>query len=171
MKIVSIAISRFGMKTLLYDLFACAVITFIPAFSHMTSIPVYYFDPIRIILFLSIIYTSKENVYLLTLILPFFSFMISQHPVFLKSWLMSSELTLNVFLFFYLNKRFENTYISIAVSIIASKIYYYAGKFVLISLGLLSMDFVATPIYYQIIVWIALSLIVGYVIKKKKVSN
>ncbi|MHB9041680.1 MAG: hypothetical protein ACYC4T_13585, partial [Melioribacteraceae bacterium] len=109
-----------------------------PALSHLIAIPIYLLDPMRIILLLSIVHTSKKNVFLLALALPLLSFIISAHPYFVKSLLIASELMINAFLFFYLIKFFKNSFMSALVSIAISKVYYYLVKFSLIGFGIIS---------------------------------
>jgi hypothetical protein len=170
MNSVSTAISKYDFKTVIYDILALLVVTFTPAFSHLTAIPIYLLEPMRIILLLSIVYTSKKNVYLLTFVLPFFSFIISAHPSFAKSWLIASELTINIFLFFYLIKLFKNSFASTILSITISKIYYYLLKFSFISLGLISTELISTPIILQIIIALSISLYIGFFFKKERLG-
>jgi hypothetical protein len=171
MKATSITFSKPDIKTVVYDLIAVSIVTLTPALSHTLSIPIYYFDPMRIILLLSVLYTSRANSYLLTLVLPIFSFIISEHPVLLKSWLISSELTLNIFLFFYLTRKINNTFAAVLLSIIISKIYYYTLKFSFVSMGLIDGEIFSTPVIYQVIVFLALTLVIGYFFKKKKIAD
>ncbi|MHB8929324.1 MAG: hypothetical protein ACYC5R_01865 [Melioribacteraceae bacterium] len=166
----STTISKYNYKTAIYDILALAVITFIPALSHLIAIPIYLLDPMRIILLLSIVHTSKKNVFLLALALPLLSFIISAHPYFVKSLLISSELMINAFLFFYLIKFFKNSFTSALVSIAISKVYYYLVKFSLIGFGIISTELVSTPIILQIIVAVLLSVYLWFFFRKERLN-
>lgn len=166
MNLNSVAIEKINIKDILYDLIAISVIFLIPTISHLTSFPFYYFEPMRILLLASLVHTSKKNVYILTFLLPLFSFMISSHPTFTKAWLISSELTLNVFLFLFVSKFLKNFYISMLLSVLASKIYYYVIKLALINFGFISGELFTTPFIYQIVVTLVVTFYVGFFYKE-----
>ena len=170
MKSLSLAASKNNYKTIIYDILALVVITFAPALSHLTAIPIYLLEPMRIILLLSIVHTSKKNVYLLAVALPVLSFIISAHPTILKSALISSEMMLNVFLFFYLLRCLKNSFPAAAISILISKVYYYLLKFTFISFGLISTELISTPIMLQTIVGISISIYLWFFFKKERTN-
>jgi hypothetical protein len=154
------------LLTGIFDFSAIALIFFVPAISHCLALPVYIIEPMRIILILSILYTAKTNAYILAFTLPMFSFIVSAHPVFLKMLLITIELTFNVWLFFVIQKYLKYAFISVFISIIASKSIYYILKFILISTALLDTGLVSTPLSIQVILTIALSLFTLIFIKK-----
>ena len=157
------------IKTYLIDLLLISFIYFLPAISHLFAFPIYYLDPMRIALVITLAHTAKRNSYLIALTLPLVSFLISSHPQIIKSVLISSELLINLALFFYLSKRIKNEFISLSVSIIASKIFYYAAKYLLINAGMINDSLVSTPIYYQVIAMTGLSIYLYLInIKNKK---
>jgi len=170
MKSISLSLAKYSYKTVIYDILALAVITFAPAISHMLALPIYLLEPMRIILLLSIVHTSKRNVYLLAVALPLFSFIISAHPTVIKSLLISSEMMLNVFLFFYLLKYSRNSFLPAVASIFLSKIFYYTMKFALISFGLITAGLVTTPIILQLIVGISISVYLWFFFRKETIS-
>lgn len=162
----TIALERKNYKDVMYDLFALAFIFFVPTLSHLTTIPLYYFEPMRILLLASLVHTSKRNVYILTFLLPIFSFIVSSHPSFYKAWLISAELTINVFLFLFLIRIFKNNYLSVIISVIISKFFYYSIKYFLIQFGLIDGALISTPILYQILVTLIITFYVGFFYKK-----
>lgn len=170
MKSFSLTLAEYNYKTIVYDILALAVIVFTPALSHLTAIPIYLLEPIRIILLLSIVHTSKKNVYALTIALPVLSYVISAHPTILKSFLISSEMMLNVFLFFYLIKFFKNSFAPAIISILISKLYYYLLKFGFISFGLISTELISTPIILQAIVGITISIYLWFFFKNERIN-
>jgi hypothetical protein len=61
-------------KTAILDVTALLIIYLTPAISHLFSFPVYLLEPMRIMLILAVVHTSRKNAYLLALTLPLFSF-------------------------------------------------------------------------------------------------
>ena len=154
------AINNIGLKKLrviTYDLIALSVIYLIPTFSHVFNIPIYYMDPMRLMVFLVVVHTDRKNAYLIAATLPLVSFIASSHPVFIKSLTMSVELLLNVWLFYEFSSLFKNNFIPAALSIIVSKIVYYVVKYFLVSISLITTDIISTPFYFQIAVLLIIS--------------
>ncbi|HEY9114331.1 MAG TPA: hypothetical protein VIN10_06495 [Bacteroidales bacterium] len=158
-------------KSLGLDFIALAIIYFIPALTHLFSFPLYYIEPMRIMVILAIAHTTKRNAYLLALTLPLFSLLVSGHPVFYKSLLMSVELSLNVFLFYQISKKVENQFFSMLVSVILSKTIYYVLKFALISFTILNFDLISTPLLIQLFIAVAVSAYVFIVVYRKKFDS
>lgn len=142
---------------ILFDLLAVAFVYFLPAISHLLSVPVYLADPMRIVILLAVIHTSFRNSYLIALTLPLFSFLIASHPVAIKSLLISAELLLNIYLFYKLSDYLKNSFTLMFVSILISKIFYYAVKYLLLSSTLLEGELVSTSLYIQLIVMVIIS--------------
>jgi len=147
------------IKYIIFNLLALLFIYLVPAISHLLSFPVYYLEPMRIMLILAIVHTSRKNAYLIALTLPLFSMLISAHPALVKTSLITGELLLNVWLFFFFEKMSNKT-LAIFLSIIVSKIFYYLVKFILITLVLMSGDLISTPMYIQFLMLFVFS---GYI--------
>ena len=139
-------------KIVIYDFIALSIIYLIPTLSHIFNFPVYYLDPMRLMVFLVIIHTNKKNSYIIAATLPLVSFIASSHPVFIKSLTMSVELLLNVWLYYELSKMFKNKFLPAALSIFVSKVVYYGVKYLLVSAALLSTSIISTPLHFQIVV-------------------
>jgi hypothetical protein len=156
------------IKPALLDVFALAFIYFLPAISHLLSIKLYLIEPMRVMLVLALVHTHKKNAYLLALTLPLFSFLISAHPVFVKTMLISAELVVNVALFYFLVKRLQ-VLAAIFVSIWLSKMFYYSLK----SLAMLSIlpgdSLVSTPLLIQLATSLVFSLYLFAFFKKEKI--
>jgi hypothetical protein len=148
------------IRTVVFDLMALLAIYLVPAISHLLSLPVYFIEPMRIMLILALVHTSRKNAYLIALTLPVFSFLISAHPTLIKTSLITAELLINVWLYFFLVKKISNNALSILLSIIVSKIFYYLVKLLLINSVLMTGNLISTPIYIQVIMLFVLS---GYV--------
>jgi hypothetical protein len=110
----------------------------------------------RLIVIISIIHTSRNNSYLLAVLLPLISFVFSNHPSIAKSFILSGDLLLNIFLFYFL-KRWYNVFLSMAISIILSKIAYYLAKYLLIQFSMIEGGLISTPLYIQLIIIVVLS--------------
>jgi hypothetical protein len=148
------------VKNIVFNLLALLFIYLVPAISHLLSFPVYYLEPMRIMLILAIVHTSRKNAYLIAFTLPLFSLLISAHPSLIKTSLVTGELLLNIWLFFFLSEKLANKTLNIFLSIIASKIFYYLIKFLLITSLLMSGDLISTPMYIQMIMLFVFS---GYI--------
>ncbi|MFP4023297.1 MAG: hypothetical protein ACLFVR_02130 [Thiohalospira sp.] len=160
-------LNRQNIQSILFDIAAIAFIYFVPAISHLLSLPVYYIEPMRLMLILALVHTTKKNAYLIALTLPLFSFLISAHPVFPKMILIAFELSLNVFIFYALVNKFKTTFFPILISIIASKMVYYGIKFGLIQLAILKSGFISTPIAMQLTTTLVFSVYLYLFFKKK----
>jgi hypothetical protein len=147
------------IKNVVFDLIALLAIYLVPSVSHLLGFPVYYLEPMRMMLILGIVHTSRKNAYLIALTLPLFSMIISTHPSLIKTSLITGELLLNVWLFFFFEKMSNKT-LAIFLSIIVSKIFYYLVKFILITSVLMSGDLISTPMYFQILMLFVFS---GYI--------
>ncbi|OGU59397.1 MAG: hypothetical protein A2V66_16140 [Ignavibacteria bacterium RBG_13_36_8] len=160
--------SKENLKNILFDIFALAFIYFLPAISHLLVIPIYLFEPMRIMMILSLAHTTKKNTYVIAISLPLFSFFVSAHPLILKSLLMAAELILNIWLFYFILHRIKNVFGSILLSIIISKMFYYLVKYFLIVSALLSMELFSTPLYLQVITTLVFSFYILFVWRKKE---
>ena len=134
------------------DAFALLLIFAVPALSHLTAVPFYLLDPMRIAVLGALLCTgSTKNSLALSIALPLMSLVLSGHPVFPKCALIAVELAANVLLFAWLAKKM-NAGIAVFISIIASKVLYYALKAAVLSAGLLEMGLVSTSLWIQLVV-------------------
>lgn len=138
------------VKPAVFDIIALSVIYLVPVFSHLFAVPIYYAEPMRLMLVLSIMFTSKRNAFIIAATMPLFSMMVSGHPIFYKALIMSGELLLNVSVYFFLVEKIKNKFSSMALSILFSKAAYYGLKILLINLALIGGDLIATPIIFQL---------------------
>jgi len=155
------------IRLVIFDILAISFIFLLPSFSHLVGIPLYIFDPMRFALFLAILITNKKNSYAIALLLPLVSFLISSHPYFYKVFLISGELLLNVWLFYFFVEKFKNVFLSSLTSIIVSKTIYYLFKFAFISFLLINDTLVSTSIIIQVVVSLALSIVMAILFRKE----
>jgi hypothetical protein len=111
----------------------------------------------RVIIVISMVHTSKENAYILAVLLPAASYLFSDHPSIIKTFILSGDLLLNIFLYFSLIKFKVNKFLLMSICIVASKLAYYLAKYLLIQFSVLKGDLIATPLYIQVLIVIILS--------------
>ena len=156
------------IRLFVFDFALITFIYFIPTLSHVTSIPFYMLEPMRVAIVFCIIYTNRKNSLIIALTLPIFSFIISAHPVFYKSLLVALELFINISLFYEISKRLKNIFIVMVISIMSAKIFYYLAKYIFLNISLISGDLIATSIWIQFLIAILLSLYAAIVLKKNE---
>lgn len=162
-----LSLNRDKITTLLVDISAVLVILFAPAMAHLLSFPVFYVEPMRIMLVLALVHTNRKNAYALAVALPLFSFIFSAHPHFINALIMSAELALNVFLFYELSKQFKNAFASVFLSIVISKIGYYAVTISLVQLAVISTPLVAIPVLVQLLMASVFGIYAMIILKKQ----
>ena len=150
--------SNIKIRTAIIDFFALAFIYLLPTLSHLSGIPFYYLEPMRIVVLLSILYTHRWNSLLLALTIPLFSFLIASHPSIIKVLLLTIDLTANILLFIFFVSRIKQTYLAVFLSIGISKIIYYLLKYSVMQFNIMDGALVTTPLYIQIIITVVLSL-------------
>ena len=140
----------------------------LPAISHIFPLPLYLFDPMRVLLFVGYILSKNiRNSYFLALSIPLFSFLLTGHPVFFKSIIISAELLLNIILLdYFIVKTKKHIAIYMFLSIIISKIFYYSLKYILLNLGLLNGVLVSTSIFAQLITIVSITAVFAFFIKE-----
>lgn len=154
----------------LFDIIVILSILVITTVSHFISaFPLFVLEPIRIAILLSMLYTSRYNSIILAVILPLFSSVISSHPELFKSLIMCVELMSNVLIYNYICNRKINRIYPIFVSIVLSKILYYILKTVLLYLGLMHGQLLATNIFIQMAITVILS--GAFFLLNKKIKN
>lgn len=146
-----------NLKTLVIDFIGLLLVYFLPELSGLLNFPFYLFEPMRVMIIISIVHTSRNNSYLLALLLPLISFVLSNHPSIAKTFILSGDLLLNVFLFYFL-KKWYNVFLSMALSITLSKLAYYLAKYLMIQFSLIEGGLISTPIESQVIMILILSI-------------
>jgi hypothetical protein len=161
--------SRKTITSIVFDILALAFIYFVPTISHMLNFPLYLIEPMRIALILALVHTSKQNAYIIALTLPIFSYLVSAHPVLYKMMLISGELIINVWLFYFIFNRTKNAFVSILSSIVLSKAIYYLAKFIAIAIVFkVNENIVSTSLYIQAATTLVFSLYLGLMFRNGK---
>jgi hypothetical protein len=163
----TLALDRPVFKAITINALLCAGVVAIPSLSHATALPLYKFEPMRLLLFVAIVAAGRRNTLLLALWLPLLSLLTSGHPAFPKVVLIQGELVVNTWVFFEIFRRSNRFALAAAVSIIASKFVYYTAKYVLIKAALMTGDVVATPWTYQLTAFLFILLAGDFVCRLK----
>ena len=162
--------SRVITKSLVTDILLLGVIYLLPTISHLLAFPLYLLDPMRIVIFASILLScNKYNSYLLAATVPLFSYYIGGHPIFMKSVIIAVELLVNVMLFWFLLKRWKNMFLVTLFSIILAKFVYYALKIIFIEIGWIQIELISTSVYLQIVVALVISILMHIIINKQDI--
>ena len=163
-KTVSISI-----RNILSDVVALLFVLFVPTLSHLSSVPFYLLDPMRLAV-LGVLLATRDwkNSLALAVVIPLFSMAISGHPVFPKCLLISVELATNILLFEGLMRLMGKYYAkrpgivsgaSAFLSILLSKGVYYLLKWMVIAFDWMNMELISTGLWIQLLVALAVSVI------------
>ena len=158
-------------KIAVTDLVVLTAVYFIPVFVHATAFPLYYFEPMRLLLFAAyLISRNNANAFLLALTLPLVSTIFPpHHPPFYKAVIMSLELFVNVACFVWaVNKIKWPAFVLFFISTVISKVFYYGLKFVFIKMSLIQGELITTSLLTQLITLTILSLLFAIFYRRKK---
>jgi hypothetical protein len=157
----------FRYSTAITDIAALVFVGLVPAASHLFKIPVYYIEPMRVMLVLALLYSSKWNAFALALVLPLFSFLVSGHPAPIKMLIIMAELLLNAWLFLYFYQKTRRSFLSAFGSIIISKVFCYAMYLVVFSMVFVKAEAEMTFLLAQMILTLLLSSLVWIIISRR----
>lgn len=155
-------------RSVLLNIAGIAFVYLVPTFSHLLAAPVYYLEPMRLMVILGLVHTNRTNAVIMSLTLPAFSFLISSHPAILKASLISVELLANVILFVGLSKKVKEVAFAALISIVASKLFYYSIKAILLSSALMEGSLISTPLMVQAMMTLIFSAYIYQFLGKKK---
>jgi len=156
-------LNRHG-RTILIDIALLAALYLVPTFSHVTALPLYLFEPMRVALIIAMLFTTRANAFLLALTLPLASFLLSGHPAPFKALLMGIELMVLVASYGYLAEKLRVPAVAaLTAAILVGKLVYYAMKYAALSAGLLGGSLVSTPLQTQVLLALGTAVIFGLV--------
>lgn len=145
------------LKSLIISLCGLLLVYFLPDISSLLKIPLYLFEPMRVMIIIAIVHTTKVNAYILAVLLPAVSYLFSNHPSVIKVLILSGDLILNIFFYYRLIKFRVNKFLLMSLCIFGSKLAYYLVKYLLIQFSVMAGDLIATPLYIQFLIVISLS--------------
>lgn len=161
-------------RTVITDIVVLVLVYFIPAFTHATQFPLYYFEPMRLLLFAAyLISPNHKNAYLLAITLPLISTIFPpHHPPFYKAVIMSLELFVNVACFHWMINKFKwQPAILFFISTVISKIFYYTFKYFFIKLTLIDGALITTDLLTQLGTLTGLSILFALFYKRQQTKN
>ena len=154
-------------KVVLLDLVAFAIVFFVPVLAHRINFPVYMIEPMRLMVIISVAHSTKANSFLLAFTLSLFSYAVSGHPELLKTVVMTVEMGVNVFLFYFLLSKLHSVFFSMVTAIITSKVLCYALYLVLFSMSFLKEEAETSFLIAQVVTTLLFSAYVSFFLKKK----
>lgn len=157
----------FRYRTAITDIAALVFVGLVPAASHLFKIPIYFIEPMRVMIVLALLYSSKWNAYALAIVLPLFSFLVSGHPAPVKMMVIMAELVLNVWLFLFFYQKSKMPFLSAFGSIILSKIFCYVMYLVVFSMAFVKAEADMTFLFAQMILTLLLSSLVGIIFSRR----
>jgi hypothetical protein len=141
-----------SIKYMVFDGMAVAFIILAPAMAHLLSFPLYYLEPMRVMLILAMVHTTKQNGYLLAMILPFCSWIFSGHPELIKMLIITVELVANVAVYYWLKGRNSRSFTAMLISILASKLLCYLLYWMVFSSAFMASETGTTFLAVQLVV-------------------
>ena len=67
-------------NTVLIDSALLAALYFLPSLSHVTALPLYMLEPMRVALIIALLFTNRTNAYFIAFTIPLASAVITGHP-------------------------------------------------------------------------------------------
>jgi hypothetical protein len=159
------------LRTAITDIAALTFVGLVPAASHLFKIPIYFIEPMRIMLVLALLYSSRWNAFALAIVLPLFSFLVSGHPAPVKMMIIIAELVLNAWLFLYFYRNTNKAFLSTFGSIILSKLFCYAMYLVVFSVAFVKAEAETTFLIAQAILTLLLSSLVWLILYRRQLSQ
>jgi hypothetical protein len=157
-------------RTVITDAAALVFVAFVPAASHLFKVPIFYIEPMRIMLMLALLFSSRLNAYALAIVLPLFSFLVSGHPTPVKMLVIIAELLLNAWLFLLFYRNTKMAFLSTFSSILLSKVFCYAMYLVVFSMAFVKAEAQITFLISQMILTLLLSCIFWLILYRRKLQ-
>lgn len=155
-------------STVITDIAALTFVGFVPAASHLFNVPIYFIEPMRIMLLLALLYSSRWNAYVLAIVLPLFSFLVSGHPAPVKMIIIMAELILNAWLFLLFYQNTKKAFLSTFGSILLSKLFCYAMYLVVFSMAFVKAEAETAFLIAQLLLTLTLSSVVWIILKRSQ---
>jgi hypothetical protein len=148
----ALAVINRHRNVLLLDVVLLTALYLIPSFSHLTAMPLYKLEPMRIALIIALLFTNRANTYLIAFTIPLASAWVTGHPEPFKAVLIGIELSIMVASYAYLvEKKRIPAFVALTAGIVFGKLIYYAMKYVALGAGWLGGSLISTPIQIQLV--------------------
>ena len=167
--IVSVSKTKSVVRVAMFDALILGVICAVPTLSHVLALPLYKMNPMLLCLLVGMLLVKdRRNAYLLALLMPTVSMMVSGMPVLMKALCMTGELLTIVGVMQLMEngkRKTENVFLRVLLAILAGKVVYYALKALVIAPVVL----IETDVWLQLVVVAVYG--VGYGLLKLKIDN
>ena len=168
----ALATLRTHRNVILIDILLLAALYLLPSFSHLTALPLYKLEPMRIALVVALLFTHRTNAYLIALTIPLASAWITGHPPPLKAVLMGIEFSILVATYAHLVRKDRMpVFVALAAGILLGKAVYYSMKYVALSAGWLGGSLITTPVQTQLILGLGTAVVFALVVHKRGQSQ
>lgn len=160
------ALAAFGKhrNTFLIDVALLAALYFLPSLSHVTALPLYMLEPMRVALIIALLFTNRANAYFIAFTIPLASAMITGHPTPFKALLMGIEFSVLVACYGYLLQILRiPAFAALTAAILIGKLVYYTMKYAALGAGLLSGSLISTPLQIQLMLAVGTAAVFGLV--------
>jgi hypothetical protein len=156
-------------SVVLVDVILLLALYLVPSISHLTAIPLYQFEPMRVALLVALLFTNRTNTYFIAVTLPLASVVTTGHPEPLKAVLMAIEFLVLVAAYGFLVRRLRIPVVAaLAAAILVSKVIYYTMKYVALDAGWLSGSLISTPLQTQLVLALGTAALFGLVEHARK---
>lgn len=151
------------------DIFLIATAYMLPVLAHRAAFPLYWFDPMRVVVLAGLLWTAnRKNALLLALTVPLFTFGLAGNPAMAKGLLIAAELTVNLLLFFWMERKSGSPFVGMLLSILLSKAFYYLLKWLLLFTLLPAQPLVGVGLGIQLAVAVVISFCFARVASRRK---
>ena len=168
----ALAIINRHRNVLLIDIVLLTALYLLPSFSHLTALPLYKLEPMRVALIIALLFTNRANAYLIAFTIPLASAWITGHPPPLKAVLMGIEFSILVATYLHLvRKDHIPTFVALTAGILLGKAVYYSMKFMALSAGWLGGSLVSTPVQTQLVLAAGTAAVFAFVVHYRRDSQ
>lgn len=151
-------------NTFMIDVALLAALYFLPSLSHVTALPLYMLEPMRVALIVALLFTNRTNAYFIAFTIPLASAMITGHPTPFKALLMGIEFSILVACYSYFVQMLRiPAFAALTAAILVGKVVYYTMKYAALGAGLLSGSLISTPLLTQVVLAVGTAAVFGLV--------
>ena len=151
------------VKATIVDALLLSVICAVPAISHVLSFPLYKLNPMAMCLLAGMLLVKDHrNAFLLAILMPLVSMLVTGFPIIDNTACMIPELMTVVALMCTIDKKMPSE-VSMFLSLLGGKIVFYTLRALFFSPAVLF----GTSILLQISVLIVLSMVYGFIVRKR----
>ena len=158
-------------KSILIDFISFGFLLILPAAAHLTGIPLYFIEPMRLMLVVALLFSNRYNAFAIAVMLPLFSFLVSGHPAPVKMLIIIFELLLNGWLFLALLKRSKKPFSSMFISILLSKTFCYLVYWIVFSWAFVIDESQTIFLIAQFVLAFALSSFTAIIASKRSIGS